>query len=751
MKVVSSNAEEEGESLFLQAGLHFFSLSNAAGDKKELLVRTQENSGKEELVLNKKYKSILDGNEEEWKLDSATLVKEEDWVLERATIITDYKCANITYDVLHVNIDACYDLYIKGSKVSQGVIRKDRTKIEWVSSKSRILLTLLLTEQLFLLDESSGSPIYEKFTQAFFPDLVNMWMKEKLRHLIKVLLIVPTTDGQFHVVELTKWKRAEPGLNEVGNKIKQECAAVKRIYEHLPKLSKIELDKVIETAACLGPTRYDPTTVNTTVLLFISGQPSSAAVSQTAIVVNLSDKKAEVSGGAKYYAVSEGGHSRQSSRTSIEDDQPTKKRFSLDTLAYIPINSQQISDIPIEIMWGRSFHEQLKRVQCAFPNEERRLNLVMIPSKEPPYHRVILDSARNEKLDDEELRIAGFYHFCEQLLQLIQVKSSMITSVEQLGIMISTCCASQYAWQELKRREEEIRNRQKMLNELPERTTTPKIIQDSIEGVMPLKKDSETALIAAMMQNTLIGVGLKNRRWHLTLYKNVFVGHDAVDWFLKFFEDVNDREEAIVLGQSLMDRGVISHVLKGHSFLDGYYYYQFTEDYKSGGKHVKESMVLEPMSLAKSLEHMKQSSRVPMVLCIKSPDELIELHYDAIQNPLLTFHMTLLWEKEADEQLIKLYEALKEKAKVCGFELAIQMLDLHFTEGDATLSDIYYLDMEPDEAYPPSERMTRTHSIFPQNHHFLYVDQSGNNWLLVSKKEDAKVINAERLRNALAE
>src|SRR6202035_4546144 len=106
---------------------------------------------------------------------------------------------------------------------------------------------------------------------------------------------------------------------------------------------------------------------------------------------------------------------------------------------------------------------------------------------------------------------------------------------------------------------------------------------------------------------------LNNRRWHLTLYKSVLIGSDVVDWICKFFEDVSNREEAIAIGQSLMDRGVISHVLSGHKFLDGFYYYQFTPAFKSGSKLVRESMVLEPSSLAKSLEEMRQSSRVPIV------------------------------------------------------------------------------------------------------------------------------------------
>ena len=752
MKVYCNpDAQESG---FLQGGLHIFTLTCSELEIK-LLVRTGE--GAEELVLERKYKCAL--GEREWTLSNAELAKEADWALDGVTLVTDkmYPKQNIQGRVLDVDVDRdCIDLLRKGSRVRQGIIGKE-TKVEWASSKSRVLLTLLLTEEMFQIDESSGSLMYERFAQHLLMDLLDMWIKEESQHKFKILILVPSIDGLHHVAELSNWKNARDLQSEL--RVKQECAAVKRIYEQLPKLTKVDLQSALRAAWAMCPTRFDPTVVNTGLVLFVSGDLTGSIEPMGDLslqIVNLTDKSAPVEQTwFQYHAVGEGGHSRQSSRTNVETENApvVRKRFSIDTMTYMPIirESQAAKEERITIMWGRSFHEQLKKLQVLLPNGERRLNLVMIPSKDPPYHRIILDSAKNEKLDDEELRIAGFYHFCEQLLKTMQVAPSMFTGVEQLGIMLSTSSASQFGWSELKRREEEIQNKQRMLNELPEERTTPKIIKDSIEGVMPLTKSSDPSLIAAMMQNALIGVGLKNRRWHLTMYKNVLVGHDAVDWFLKFFEDIGTREEAMALGQSLMDRNVISHVLKGHQFLDGYYYYQFTDDYRSGGKYVKESMVLEPMTLAKGLEKMKQDSRVPMVLCIKTLDEGVELHYDAVQNPSVTFHMTLLWNADHDAQVREMYEFIKEKAKLCGFELAVQMLDLNVVDDVVEEVKDYYLDMEPDESYPPSDRMQRTLSIFEENHDYLYVDQFGNNWLQVLKDADGNFIKAVRIRNPLAE
>lgn len=51
---------------------------------------------------------------------------------------------------------------------------------------------------------------------------------------------------------------------------------------------------------------------------------------------------------------------------------------------------------------------------------------------------------------------------------------------------------------------------------------------------------------------------IKNRRYHLRVYENCFVGHDMVDWLLKKGE-VESRKEAVAMMQKLLDNGVIHH------------------------------------------------------------------------------------------------------------------------------------------------------------------------------------------------
>ncbi|KAH6710497.1 vacuolar membrane-associated protein iml-1 [Verticillium dahliae] len=94
------------------------------------------------------------------------------------------------------------------------------------------------------------------------------------------------------------------------------------------------------------------------------------------------------------------------------------------------------------------------------------------------------------------------------------------------------------------------------------------------------------------------GVKLQNRRWHLRLHYNCFIGSDMTTWLLDNFEDLENRDEAEQLGNMLMvtkydrtedkekeefrkekNRGLFIHVEKRHPFRDGQYFYQISGDH----------------------------------------------------------------------------------------------------------------------------------------------------------------------------
>lgn len=60
------------------------------------------------------------------------------------------------------------------------------------------------------------------------------------------------------------------------------------------------------------------------------------------------------------------------------------------------------------------------------------------------------------------------------------------------------------------------------------------------------------------------------------------------NWLLRVFKDLQTREDAVFLGNQLMDRDIFTHVRGKHEFRDGNYFYQIkaahrTTDYPDTG------------------------------------------------------------------------------------------------------------------------------------------------------------------------
>lgn len=75
-------------------------------------------------------------------------------------------------------------------------------------------------------------------------------------------------------------------------------------------------------------------------------------------------------------------------------------------------------------------------------------------------------------------------------------------------------------------------------------------------------------------QNLKKGLDVKDRRWRLRTYKQVFLGTDAVQFFLseKYATNIAD---AVVLGSELMAQGVFQHCLRDHPFKNEPLFYRF--------------------------------------------------------------------------------------------------------------------------------------------------------------------------------
>ena len=83
--------------------------------------------------------------------------------------------------------------------------------------------------------------------------------------------------------------------------------------------------------------------------------------------------------------------------------------------------------------------------------------------------------------------------------------------------------------------------------------------------------------------NKKTGVGIKDRRWRLRKYKQCFIGSDLVNWLI-LQEDlhIESREQAVAIGEILMYRGIIKHVVETEPFADDYFFYRFVEKDEAG-------------------------------------------------------------------------------------------------------------------------------------------------------------------------
>lgn len=203
------------------------------------------------------------------------------------------------------------------------------------------------------------------------------------------------------------------------------------------------------------------------------------------------------------------------------------------------------------------------------------------------------------------------------------------------------------------------------------------------------------------------GVRMQNRRWHFRLHYNCFIGSDMTTWLLENFEDIEDRDQAVELGNLLMvdetqrtkekdvgkekerDAGIFVHVEKRHPFRDGQYFYQVTGEFAKqrpdsrsgwfGSRRRENSVPSTPMSdampkdsprpdRAKSSSTQDGSSTdsgvpTPTTNGGKRPKvslskvmkydvdhrkrsyrpELINLHYDRLHNPDSCYHIRIDW------------------------------------------------------------------------------------------------------------
>ncbi|ELS01429.1 Domain found in Dishevelled, Egl-10, and Pleckstrin (DEP) [Xenococcus sp. PCC 7305] len=72
------------------------------------------------------------------------------------------------------------------------------------------------------------------------------------------------------------------------------------------------------------------------------------------------------------------------------------------------------------------------------------------------------------------------------------------------------------------------------------------------------------------------GLKIKTRRHKLKLHPHCFLGNEAVDWLVAHFNIT--RQKAVTIGQNLVTKKIIHHVLDEHFFKDEVLLYRFYQD-----------------------------------------------------------------------------------------------------------------------------------------------------------------------------
>ena len=97
---------------------------------------------------------------------------------------------------------------------------------------------------------------------------------------------------------------------------------------------------------------------------------------------------------------------------------------------------------------------------------------------------------------------------------------------------------------------------------------------DIEESELFTSQEEDLKSIAEKMKQPNSGLKIKTRKWLLKRYPNCFVGEQAVTWLVYHLEI--QREEALKIGQQMLEQNLFCHVTNDHPFLDKYLFYKFT-------------------------------------------------------------------------------------------------------------------------------------------------------------------------------
>lgn len=218
---------------------------------------------------------------------------------------------------------------------------------------------------------------------------------------------------------------------------------------------------------------------------------------------------------------------------------------------------------PPRYNWNQ-FDQMLAGYDEAIPSDKKRffkMKFVILPCEIPKNSFFI----SNEKLSEEEIRVEGLRRLIATIERgrYIPDNEKKSRKKEEIFPEISFYTGGLYDF--LSEQAEEYYSSGGLSNTLMKTT-------DEFNKYINLNH------LAQELQSHE-GLKLVDRTWHFKKHQRCFLGNELVSWLIQHFEDIDNREDAMKYGQELMERGLFKHVESRHGFLDGHYFYEFSDDF----------------------------------------------------------------------------------------------------------------------------------------------------------------------------
>ncbi|RUS15805.1 hypothetical protein BC937DRAFT_91975 [Endogone sp. FLAS-F59071] len=377
-----------------------------------------------------------------------------------------------------------------------------------------------------------------------------------------------------------------------------------------------------------------------------------------------------------------------------------------------------------------------------------RARFILIPAESPPAPAATggltgpgpLSGPGAGDLDDEELRMEYFRTFLQVFKKAEWLSPKEYEEMKKkkkrelnldLGLAYTTMDPAAHIWNE-------VRHARAAAEASPRRTSITSL------GSQLLTRDAPLHVITAAMLHPVTGIKMRNTRWHVRIFENVFLGNEFAEWLIREFADIDTREDAVVFGNQLMEKGLFEHSLKRHKFFDGHYFYQLKGENATRQWFIsprRPTASLNPMpsptissvsdktTLPETMASPRPSSSTSSMTELKSDQPMIELkiepmtelksdqpmielkndlprefemskmmiidldekkrsnrretailHYDAVHNARNCYHFQINWLGCTSQLINELLHSWSGKAERCGLKLVEASVDQAYAE-----------------------------------------------------------------------